>query len=147
MPLTKKSTTHINETLLFFPFIFILILGLLVNFVRVQAFDDNEMVGHEEWVMVQKSGTQFTVNGKPFYVSGFNTYWLMVFAADRENRGKVSEVLHQASTVGLNVCRTWAFNDGGYRALQVSPGGYDEEVFKVILLFLDAHYLFEKLLI
>lgn len=121
MFLAEKSRTHINSC--------ILILGLLLNSTRTHSFDDHEM-GDEEWGMVQKRGTQFIVNGEPFYVSGFNTYWLMVFSVDESTRGKVSDVLHQASAVGLNVCRTWAFNDAGYRALQVSPGEYDEEVFK-----------------
>jgi hypothetical protein len=33
--------------------------------------------------------------------------------------------------MGLSVCRTWAFNDGGYNALQISPGEFDDTVFKV----------------
>ncbi|KAK3015791.1 hypothetical protein RJ639_007216 [Escallonia herrerae] len=56
----------------------------------------------------------------------------MVFAADQSTRGKVSEVFRQASSVGLTVCRTWAFNDGQYRALQKSPSVYDEGVFKAL---------------
>jgi len=85
----------------------------------------------DAWPMVQKKGNQFVVNDHPFYVNGFNTYWLMVFAADESTRGKVSEVFQQASAVGLTVCRTWAFNDGQWRALQKSPSVYDEVVFKV----------------
>jgi mannan endo-1,4-beta-mannosidase len=83
----------------------------------------------DAWEMVAKKGNQFVVNG-PFYINGFNTYWLMVFAADQSTRGKVTEVFQQASSVGLTVCRTWAFNDGQWRALQKSPSVYDEEVFK-----------------
>lgn len=89
--------------------------------------------GEEEWGMVEKNGNgQFVVmNGQqPFYVNGFNTYWLMVFAADESTRGKVSDVFKQASSVGMTVCRTWAFNDGQWRALQISPGVYDQAVFK-----------------
>ncbi|KAG9443266.1 hypothetical protein H6P81_014606 [Aristolochia fimbriata] len=86
----------------------------------------------EEWGMVGKKGNQFVVNDQPFYVNGFNTYWLMIFAVDQSTRGKVSEVFKQASSVGLTVCRTWAFNDGGWRALQKSPSVYDEDVFKAL---------------
>lgn len=86
----------------------------------------------DAWPMVQKKGNQFVVNDHPFYVNGFNTYWLMVFAADESTRGKVSEVFQQASAVGLTVCRTWAFNDGQWRALQKSPSVYDEVVFKAL---------------
>ncbi|XP_059668151.1 mannan endo-1,4-beta-mannosidase 6 isoform X2 [Cornus florida] len=92
-------------------------------------FDDLE---DDTWTMVQKKGNQFVVKGQPFYMNGFNTYWLMVFAADQSTRGKVSEVFQEASAVGLTVCRTWAFNDGQWRALQKSPSIYDEEVFKAL---------------
>ncbi|OAO90752.1 hypothetical protein AXX17_AT5G01020 [Arabidopsis thaliana] len=83
--------------------------------------------------MVQRKGMQFTLNGQPFYVNGFNTYWMMTLAADNSTRGKVTEVFQQASAVGMTVGRTWAFNDGQWRALQKSPSVYDEEVFKVYL--------------
>ncbi|XP_058214784.1 mannan endo-1,4-beta-mannosidase 6 isoform X4 [Rhododendron vialii] len=87
----------------------------------------------DAWTMVQKKGNQFVVNDQPFYINGFNTYWLMVFAVDQSTRGKVTEVFQQASSVGLTVGRTWAFNDGQWRALQKSPSVYDEEVFKTVL--------------
>lgn len=38
--------------------------------------------------------------------------------------------------MGLTVCRTWAFNDGhGHNALQISPGVFNERVFRVRLFF------------
>ena len=40
-------------------------------------------------------------------------------------------MLETGAKMGLTVCRTWAFNDGGYNALQISPGRFDERVFKV----------------
>nr|DAD25744.1 TPA_asm: hypothetical protein HUJ06_027212 [Nelumbo nucifera] len=92
----------------------------------------NHDFGDDEWKMVGKKGKQFIVNDQPFYVNGFNTYWLMVLAADQSTRGKVTELFQQASSVGLTVCRTWAFNDGQWRALQKSPSVYDEEVFKAL---------------
>ncbi|KAL3654839.1 Mannan endo-1,4-beta-mannosidase 6 [Castilleja foliolosa] len=99
----------------------------LDNSARIYDIDEMD---EDAWSMVQKNGNQFTVDGRPFYVNGFNTYWLMVFAVDQSTRGKVSEVFQQASAVGLSVCRTWAFNDGQWRALQKSPSVYDEDVFK-----------------
>ncbi|RZR71765.1 hypothetical protein BHM03_00007143 [Ensete ventricosum] len=84
----------------------------------------------EAWGAVERRGTHFVVRGRPFLVHGFNTYWLMVFAADPATRCKVSDVFKDAADAGLTVCRTWAFNDGGWRALQISPFVYDEEVFK-----------------
>lgn len=120
------------------------------------AFDDSEYEDWEsnhiptsemeeaEWKMVQRKGNQFVVNEQPFYVNGFNTYWLMVFGADESTRGKVTQVFKHASSVGMTVCRTWAFNDGQWRALQKSPSVYDEDVFKVLLnclLFLFYLYI------
>lgn len=93
-------------------------------------------VDEEAWSMVQREGKQFVVDGQPFYVNGFNTYWLMVYAVDESTRGKVSEVFQQASGAGLSVCRTWAFNDGDqWQALRKSPFVYDEQVFKVTRFF------------
>ncbi|CAA6661374.1 unnamed protein product [Spirodela intermedia] len=79
---------------------------------------------------VRVSGLHFTVNGSPFFANGFNAYWLMSVAADTAHRSKVSMAFQEAASHGLTVCRTWAFSDGGYRALQVSPGVYDEQVFR-----------------
>nr|KJB29839.1 hypothetical protein B456_005G120600 [Gossypium raimondii] len=102
------------------------------HFSTSQGIYDMEDVEDDGWQMVETKGNQFIVNSQPFYVNGFNTYWLMVMAADQSTRGKVSEVFQQASSVGLTVCRTWAFNDGQWRALQKSPSVYDEEVFKAL---------------
>ncbi|KAK4421951.1 putative mannan endo-1,4-beta-mannosidase 9 [Sesamum alatum] len=73
---------------------------------------------------------QFVVNGRPFYFNGFNSYWLMYMASDPSTRVKVSDTFAQAAKYGLNVARTWAFSDGGYRALQTAPGSYNEDMFK-----------------
>lgn len=81
---------------------------------------------------VQTKGSQFVVNGHPFYVNGFNAYYLSYTAVD--SRDEVAGILQQAAGVGLTLCRTWAFNDGAYHALQVSPGVYDESSFKVCFL-------------
>ncbi|CAL5094206.1 unnamed protein product [Urochloa decumbens] len=86
----------------------------------------------EQWRMIKTRGSQFVVGDQPLYVNGFNSYWLMILAVDPSTRGKVSEVFQQAAAVGLTVCRTWGFNDGGWRALQKSPGVYDENVFKAL---------------
>ena len=80
---------------------------------------------------VKIQGNQFVLNGSPFLFNGFNSYWMMHIGVDPAHRGKVSEVFRDAAASGLSVCRTWAFSDGGYQALQVSPGVYDERVFQV----------------
>ena len=82
---------------------------------------------------VRTQGSRFVLNGSPFLFNGFNSYWLMHVASEPAERYKVSEVFRDASAAGLSVCRTWAFSDGGDRALQISPGTYDERVFQVII--------------
>jgi mannan endo-1,4-beta-mannosidase len=105
------------------------IYSIVIHVLRIGDLETTEV---DPWLMVERKGNQFVVNDQPFYVNGFNTYWLMVFAADESTRGKVTDVFKQASSVGLTVCRTWAFNDGQWRALQKTPSVYDEEVFKVL---------------
>ena len=87
----------------------------------------------EEWAVVERRGAYLVTAAaeRPFIIHGFNTYWLMSFAADEATRPRVTEAIAEAAGAGLNVCRTWAFNDGGYRALQTAPFCYDEEVFQV----------------
>lgn len=80
---------------------------------------------------VRTRGTHFVLNGRPLYFNGFNAYWLMYQAADPSTRNMVPTTFEQASKYGMNVARTWAFSDAGYRPLQVSPGVYNEEMFKV----------------
>lgn len=105
------------------------ILGLLlfltlVSEARVSKHKDN--LG-----FVKTRGSHFYLNGRLFLLNGFNSYWMMNVATDVSERHKVSQVFQQASAAGLSVCRTWAFADGGNKALQLSPGTYDERVFQV----------------
>ena len=66
---------------------------------------------------VKTEDTYFSINGNPLFVNGFNSYWLMTIATDQAQRNKVTSVFEEAAAHGLNVARTWAFNDGQYKAL------------------------------
>ncbi|KAJ9186555.1 hypothetical protein P3X46_002112 [Hevea brasiliensis] len=79
---------------------------------------------------ITTKGVQFILNGSPFYTNGFNAYWLMYFATDPSTRNKVSSVFQEAKDHGLTLARTWAFNDAQDRALQTSPGSYNEQTFQ-----------------
>ncbi|PON95166.1 1,4-alpha-glucan-branching enzyme [Trema orientale] len=79
---------------------------------------------------VQTRGTEFMINGSPFFFNGFNSYWMMTVASQPSQRYKISNVFREAAAAGLTVCRTWAFSDGGDQALQMSPGVYNEAVFQ-----------------
>ncbi|KAJ1434544.1 Glycoside hydrolase superfamily [Sesbania bispinosa] len=85
-----------------------------------------------ELSFVERNGTQFMLDGKAFYVNGWNSYWLMFQSVDVYSRPRVREMLKTGAKMGLTVCRTWAFNDGGYNALQTSPGHFDEQAFKAL---------------
>lgn len=81
---------------------------------------------------VERIGKTFAANGSAFLFNGFNAYWLMGdAAASYSNGSKVTALFEEAATAGLTVCRTWAFHDGGNDSLQVTPGVYNEQVFKV----------------
>ncbi|MCO5555428.1 hypothetical protein L7F22_008973 [Adiantum nelumboides] len=79
---------------------------------------------------VQTRGSQFVLHDRPLYVNGFNAYYLSYLAVD--SRDEAARVLQQAASMGLTLCRTWAFNDGGYHALQLTPGVYDESSFQAL---------------
>ncbi|KAE8716335.1 Mannan endo-1,4-beta-mannosidase 2 [Hibiscus syriacus] len=81
---------------------------------------------------VERNGTHFFLDGKPLFVNGWNSYWLMSHSVEENTRPKVSAMLQAGARMGFTVCRTWAFNDGGYNALQISPGQFDERVFKAL---------------
>nr|DAD22891.1 TPA_asm: hypothetical protein HUJ06_024354 [Nelumbo nucifera] len=87
---------------------------------------------------VERNGTHFILDGRPFYVNGWNSYWLMDQAVEDFSRPRVRAMLQAGAKMGLTVCRTWAFNDGAYNALQISPGRFEERVFKVLHKFVSG---------
>ncbi|KAH7863126.1 hypothetical protein Vadar_013601 [Vaccinium darrowii] len=82
---------------------------------------------------IETSGTHFVKNGRRLYLNGFNAYWLMYMASDPATKVKVTNTFQQASEEGMNIGRTWAFSDGGYRPLQSSPGTYNLDMFQMIM--------------
>ncbi|KAL0293208.1 UNVERIFIED_CONTAM: Mannan endo-1,4-beta-mannosidase 3 [Sesamum angustifolium] len=78
---------------------------------------------------VQTRGTHFVMDNSLFIFNGFITYSMMQVAARTNKQYKVSNVFFQdVADVGITVCQTWAFSDGGNKlALQISPSVYDRE--------------------
>ncbi|KAG0619702.1 hypothetical protein M758_4G158400 [Ceratodon purpureus] len=89
-------------------------------------------MGFAMWSFVMRLGSMLMLDGYPFYANGWNSYWLMVAGSEESTRPRVDEILRDGAALGLTVCRTWAFNDGSYQALQMSPGSYDEQVFQAL---------------
>lgn len=81
---------------------------------------------------VGREGHHFVVDGQPFYVNGWNSYWLMTQAVEENTRPRVVSTFLHGAALGMTVCRTWAFNDAAYDALQTSPGDYSEKTFQVV---------------
>ncbi|CAL1379551.1 unnamed protein product [Linum trigynum] len=103
--------------------LFLIQQGLMFKYCMVSACSGS---------IVRTQGTHFARNGRPVYLNGFNAYWMLMAAADASTAKNVTGAFQQASSVGMNVARTWAFNDGAgsYKPLQISPGVYDESVFR-----------------
>ncbi|KAL3638610.1 Mannan endo-1,4-beta-mannosidase 2 [Castilleja foliolosa] len=103
---------------------------LLLTLLFLSAINTSKANVPRNLGFVKTRGSHFLLDGSPFLFNGFNSYWMMHVASDPNQRYKVSEVFREASAAGLTVCRTWAFSDAGDRALQISPGTYDERVFQ-----------------
>ena len=73
------------------------------------------------------SGTHFTLNDLPFYLTGANNYYLIY-----KSEFMINSVLDMALAMGLKVVRTWAFLDRGSldgSVPDVDPPGAKEGVY------------------
>ena len=57
---------------------------------------------------VYTNGTQFMLNGKPFYYAGTNNYYI-----NFKHKADVDNLMQDAKDMGLKVIRTWGFLDVG----------------------------------
>uniref|UniRef100_A0A6N2JZQ7 mannan endo-1,4-beta-mannosidase n=1 Tax=Salix viminalis TaxID=40686 RepID=A0A6N2JZQ7_SALVM len=125
-----------------YPFLGILLL-LSLLYLNFNSSDDNYFsfpifLWQPKIGFVSTNSTQFVIiddgaggGESAFYVNGWNSYWLMMESVWSPSRPKVSKMLKRGAQMGLTVCRTWAFSDGrGGNALQVSPGLFNERVFR-----------------
>lgn len=113
--------------------LFVLSTLLVLIFIQLGDCKGDAKHASNGGAFARTEGTRFVMNGRPFYINGFNSYWMMYMASDPSSRAKVTSAFQQASRYGMNVARTWAFNDGNGtdRPLQPSPGSYNEDTFKV----------------
>lgn len=108
-------------------------IGTLIAFVFMSFGEFSFHTEEPKLSFVHREGTQFMVDGRAFYVNGWNSYWLMDQAVQEFSRPRIGKMFRIGAKMGLTVCRTWAFNDGAYNALQVSLARFDQRVFKVSL--------------
>ncbi|KAL9243812.1 hypothetical protein vseg_017654 [Gypsophila vaccaria] len=92
----------------------------------------NVFSSNKHYSFVKVVGDHLTLDGEPFYVNGWNSYWLMDHAVDESGRVRVKEIMSGGSKMGLSVCRTWGFNDAAYHALQLHPGHFDDKSFQAL---------------
>ncbi|XP_020588077.1 mannan endo-1,4-beta-mannosidase 6-like [Phalaenopsis equestris] len=78
---------------------------------------------------IGRNGTHFidVEDGTPVYVNGWNSYWLISSKLE-----EISEMFRRGRAMGMTVCRTWAFSDGGANALQISPGRFNERYLQAL---------------
>jgi hypothetical protein len=101
----------------------------------IQGDEGGEVIRqiHSHDGMVGREGKSFVLGGEPCYVNGWNSYWLMTQAVEEHTRSRVQSIFKHGAALGMTVCRTWAFNDASYDALQMTPGAYSEKTFQVQL--------------
>ncbi|KAK9689882.1 hypothetical protein RND81_09G088000 [Saponaria officinalis] len=117
---------------LFFPIVGVLTLMTFIYMSFGDDFSVSNVFKQQNYSFVKVIGHQLMLDENPFYINGWNSYWLMDHAVEESSRARVKEMLEYGSKMGLTVCRTWAFNDAAYHALQLSPGHFDEQTFQAL---------------
>ncbi len=76
---------------------------------------------------------EFDLKGARFYPLGTNAYYLHKYACAGDTNS-IHELFKNMNNLGMNVLRTWAFNDGGDEndifTLQYAPYKYNEKSFQ-----------------
>lgn len=88
----------------------------------------NRISGFLSDSFVQRNQDKLTLEGRDFYFSGTNQYYLFY-----KSPKMVDAVLEDAQKLGVTVMRTWAFCDGQWQdgtSLQPNPRQYYEEGFR-----------------
>ncbi|KAL3714502.1 hypothetical protein ACJRO7_006426 [Eucalyptus globulus] len=80
--------------------------------------------------VVGTDGKRFVADQKPLCLIGFDAVWMMHMASDPSSQDKVVSAFQEATKSGMNIARTRAFSISADRALQTSPGVYNEDMLK-----------------
>lgn len=107
------------------------------------------LFGQADFITVKNR--RFYCGQKEFSFLGFNAYYLLEAAANKNRRYIVDEVFRSASQYNIKVIRTWAFNDGedaGSESLiRWSPYGYNQRGLEALDYVLYAAGLYKIKLI
>ena len=81
--------------------------------------------------------------GRPYTIAGTNFYPALAQAASLgASRDNVTAVFQAMQSLGMNVMRTWAFNDGppgSFQAVQTSPGQLEEPILRLSTVNLNSN--------
>ncbi|GIK21187.1 MAG: hypothetical protein BroJett005_06010 [Ignavibacteriota bacterium] len=91
---------------------------------------------------IKASGDNFILNNDEFKFFGFNAYYLQSEAGKIERRYIVDDIYQSAKNIGVNVIRTWAFNEGSSFSNPSVIRKYPYEVQESGLIALD--YVLQK---
>ncbi|HEX6290786.1 MAG TPA: cellulose binding domain-containing protein [Herpetosiphonaceae bacterium] len=95
----RQPRSHIARALL----TLVVVLGLIVG--REASLSQRALAAPS---FVTRSGTNFVLDGRPFYFGGTNNYYLIY-----KSNLMVDDVLNDAVSMNLRVIRSWAFIDRG----------------------------------
>jgi mannan endo-1,4-beta-mannosidase len=74
---------------------------------------------------VTVNGTNFYLDGKPFYFAGANSYFLWY------EPSTIQEIMNDADSLGITVIRTWGFGeDLAHNPFQSAPRQYEDSAFE-----------------
>ena len=99
---------------------------------------------------VQANGTSFTVNGRPFYFTGANSYDLFTLG-DSSSQASVEDIcskymdqkkidarMQAMADNGVTVLRTWGFSNESWHGFETAPGEYVEPQFMLFDYIMDS---------
>ncbi|MEM5948124.1 cellulase family glycosylhydrolase [Spirochaetia bacterium 38H-sp] len=134
----------------------IFLLSLFVSCSQEVLFSDTESMNIQRAVsfvpsgFVYAEGTNFILDGKPFYVTGANTYDLFTFG-DGSNTGstdlierlfmdkaRIDAHFENLAADGVNVLRIWGFSHEVWHGFEPEKGVYSEPQFMLFDYILDS---------